>query len=218
MRKSYRQYAGIVILLISSLASHAEIQLVGQFADGLLVNWDEKSFKGHTQYSIVMDRLLAKTVLQAHSQAGATGLIRNVDIDLTKTPYLNWSWKITKTIKHNNEQIKEGDDYPARIYIVTSGGLAFWKTRALNYVWSSHHDIGQHWPSAYTGNSHMVTIQSGTQLSGQWQYEKRNIHEDFETYFGKDINQIHVVAIMTDTDNTGADLTSFYGDISFTSQ
>ncbi len=218
MKQYYTRYAGIAVLFLTSLPGYAEILPVGQFTGGLLTDWDEKSFQGHTQYSLVMDRLLETSVLQAHSQASASGLMRKLDIDLTRTPYLNWSWKITKTIKHNNEQSKEGDDYPARIYIVASGGLAFWKTRALNYVWSSHHDIGQHWPSVYTGNSHMVTIQSGTQLSGQWQYEKRNIHEDFETYFGKDIKEIHVVAIMTDTDNTGADLTSFYGDISFTSQ
>ncbi len=218
MRPGYAGYTGIAVLLVTSLSGYAETKPVGQFAAGLLDYWDEKSFQGHTRYSLVMDRNLNTTVLQAHSQAGASSLIRKLDIDLTKTPYLNWSWKITEIIENNNEQTKAGDDYPARIYIIVSAGMAFWKTRALNYVWSSHQGIGQHWPSAFTDNSHMVSIQSGAQLSGYWQHEKRNIREDFQAYFGEDIKEIHALAVMTDTDNTRVDLTSFYGDIFFTSQ
>ncbi|MCP3687677.1 MAG: DUF3047 domain-containing protein [Gammaproteobacteria bacterium] len=205
------------MLLFSNLTVYAEIQPVGQFSDSLLLNWDEKIFKGHTQYSFVIDSLLEKTVLQAHSQAGASGLIRRVDVDLTETPYLNWSWKITKTISSNNELLKTGDDYPARIYVVVSGSLPFWNALALNYVWSSNQDIGQNWPNAFSSKFHMVAIQSGSKLAGQWQFEKRNIRKDFANYFGEDVKLINIVAIMTDTDNTGDDLTSFYGDISFTS-
>ncbi len=218
MRENHRQFASIILLLFTCLSVYAEIRPVGQFSDGLVTNWDEKSFQGHTQYSLVIDRLLEKTVLQAHSQAGASGLIRKVDIDLTKTPYLNWSWRITKTIKDNSERSKDGDDYPARIYIVTSGGLTFWNTLAMNYVWSSNQDAGQHWPNAYYSTFHMVAIQSGSKLAGQWQYEKRDIRKDFKSYFGEDVKKVHIVAIMTDTDNTGNDLTSFYGDIFFTSK
>jgi hypothetical protein len=218
MRQGYLSYVSAVLTFFASLPGHAEIQPVGRFSDGLLTHWEEKSFQGHTRYSLVKDSERDATVLQAHSQAGASGLVHKQNIELTKTPYLNWSWKITNTLEGNDEQTKPGDDYPARIYIVVSGGLAFWKTRALNYVWSSHQGIGQHWPNAYTGNAHMVSIQSGAQLAGQWRHEKRNVREDLQTYFGDNIQEIHAVAIMTDTDNTGADITAYYGDIYFSSE
>lgn len=218
MSKGYTPYVSAALAFFTSLPGYAETQQLGQFSDGQLTHWDEKSFDGHTQYRLVKDSELDAIVLQAHSDASASGLIYKQDIDLTKTPYLNWSWKITDTLKGNDEQTKLGDDYPARIYIVVSGGLAFWKTLSLTYVWSSHQAIGRHWPNAYTSNAHMVSIQSGPQLVGQWQHEKRNIRQDLKTYFGDDLKEVHAVAIMTDTDNTGTDITAYYGNIYFSSE
>ncbi len=68
----------------------------------------------------------------------ASGLFKKIHIDLNKTPYFNWSWKIDRSLKGLNERSKEGDDYAARICVVKKHALFFWKTRALNYVWSSN--------------------------------------------------------------------------------
>jgi len=117
-----------------------------------------------------------------------------------------------------DERTTAGDDYPARVYVVVSGGAAFWKTRSLVYVWSSHQPVGATWNNAFTSNARVMALRSGTRDAGQWVSEKRDIRADFRQLFGEDIAQIDAVALMTDTDNSGQSATAWYGDIYFTAR
>ncbi len=208
----------IVLLLLNPLAGLAVERVdVGNFSSGILDGWEEKVFKGKTHYQLVSENL--KKVLRADSQAGASGLVREIKIDLNKTPILNWSWRVDNQLKNLNERLKSGDDYAARIYIVVSGGFAFWKTRSLNYVWASKIPVGSHWPNAFAkDNVIMIAQQSGPAGVGQWHHQQRNIQADLKRYFGEEIDSIDAVAIMTDTDNSGQKATAWYGDIFFTSK
>lgn len=194
---------------------HADEVMIGHFSHGDLNNWKEKSFVGHTQYQIVTTP--EGKALQAKSQRAASGLFKEITIDLNKTPWLNWSWRIDNTFSGNNERSKEGDDYPARVYVVVSGGLRFWKTRAINYVWSSHQPVDTQWDNAYTNNAKMVAVRSGSGQAGRWLTQKRNVREDLRKIFGEDLGEIHAIAVMTDSDNTGKSATALYGDIFFSS-
>jgi hypothetical protein len=190
--------------------------VVGAFSQGVLDGWQEKSFAGKTQYAIV-DTPGGKA-LRADSKAAASGLFKEITIDLERTPYLHWSWRVGSTFKGNDERSKSGDDYPARIYVVVSGGLLFWRTRAVNYVWSSHQAVGEVWPNAFTGSARMVAVRSGEGDAGRWVHERRNVREDLKRLFGEDISHIHAVAVMTDSDNTGQAATAEYGDIYFSAE
>lgn len=204
----------IPLLLSLSGATLAASITVGNFADGNLSGWEEESFVGHTDYQLVTDD--NRTVLRAQTDASASGLFREIDVDLNQTPTLNWSWKVSNTYEGNDERRKSGDDYPARVYVVVSGGLLFWRTRAINYVWSSHQPVGTVWDNAYTGNAKMIAVQSGTEKTGQWVTEKRNVRADFKRLFGEEIGEINAVAIMSDSDNAKQSATAWYGDIYFT--
>jgi hypothetical protein len=122
---------------------------------------------------------------------------------------------VENTLGEIDETQRSGDDYPARVYVVFSGGLLFWKTRALNYVWSSTQRPGTVWSNAYTGNSIMLAVEGGTEKTGQWQQETRNIREDFKQQFGYDVRYVDAVAIMTDTDDSASEATAYYSDIHF---
>ncbi len=190
---------------------------VGGFSSGNLDGWEEKIFKGKTHYQLEDDN--QAKVLHAESNSGASGMVREITVDLNKTPILNWSWRVSNHLKNLDERSKSGDDYPARIYIVVSGGFAFWKTRSLNYVWASKMPVGSHWPNAYAkDNVIMIALQSGKTGVGEWHHQQRNIRADFKRYFGKDIDSIDAVAIMTDTDNSGQQAVAWYGDVFFTAE
>ena len=189
---------------------------IGRFSSSDLSGWQEKSFVENTRYRISQDA--DKTVLKAQTSSTASGMFHKIDVDLNKTPYLNWSWKIDNIYQGNDERSKEGDDYPARIYVVVSGGLFFWKTRAINYVWSSNQPIGTNWENAYTGNAQMLAVRSGADETDQWQTQKQNIREDLKQLFGEDINEINAIAIMSDSDNTQQNATAYYGDIFFSTE
>lgn len=207
----------IVALAAASFVLAAATVPVGEFSQGKLDGWESKAFKGKTDYALV--DLNGRTALRAQSHAAASGLLREIRVDLNQTPYLNWSWCAQNTLDKLDEQTKSGDDYPARIYVVVSGGLAFWRTRSLNYVWASTTPRGRTWPNAYAGDHViMLALRSGTAEVGQWRQEKRDVRADLQSYFGESISHIDAVALMTDTDNSGRSAVAYYGDIYFSAQ
>lgn len=206
----------VTLALLSSTALAGETQrVIADFTRDGLDGWKEQQFKDKalTQY-----QLLAAgpgQVLKATSHHAASGWVRELPIDLAATPWLTWSWKVENVLPGVDEHAKPGDDYPARLYVVFSGGVFFWKTRALNYVWSSNQPVGSEWPSAYTGNSRMVAMDSGSARLGQWVQHKVNVREDFKRVFGEELTQADAIAIMTDTDDSGQQAVAYYGNIAF---
>lgn len=186
---------------------------IARFAQGDLSGWKTRVFAGETRYSL--ERTGGKTALRADSSAAASGLYREIEVNLGKTPILNWSWKVDHVLVGVDERARAGDDYPARIYVVFSGGLNFWRTRAINYVWSNRQPADSSWPNAFTGNSRMIAVESGTSRAGGWVNERRDVRADYRRQFGEEPGSIDAVAIMTDTDNTGTAVTAWYGDIWF---
>jgi hypothetical protein len=189
---------------------------VASFSEEGLDEWKEKRFAGRTDYHLVSQS--ARSVLRAESRAAASGLFREIQVDLSTTPVLHWSWRVDNLLKGIDERSREGDDYPARVYVVFSGGLFFWRTRAINYVWSSNQPADSQWPNAFTANARMIAVESGDEKVGQWVNEQRNVAEDFRRQFGKEPGTVDAVAIMTDTDNSGLQATAWYGDIWFSAE
>ena len=105
---------------------------IARFSHGDLGGWRTKTFAGVTRYALVNKN--GRTVLHADSSAAASGLYREVSIELGQTPILNWTWQVDGVLKGADERTRAGDDYAARVYVIFSGGVMFWRTRALNYV------------------------------------------------------------------------------------
>jgi hypothetical protein len=208
---------GATLLAASTLATAADEELmIGRFSAGDLNDWQTKSFKGETRYTF--DEKSGRRALFADSRGAASGLYREIRVDLNRTPWLNWSWWVDQVLSGVDERDKSGDDYPARVYVVVSGGAAFWKTRSLVYVWSSNQPVGATWNNAFTSNARVMALRSGTKDAGRWVSEKRDIRADFRQLFGEDIDHIDAVALMTDTDNSGQRASAWYGDIDFTAR
>lgn len=188
--------------------------IIGEFSKANLTGWQEKEFNGNTDYKIVND-VNGMNVLMAESHNSASGLFKKQRIDLQKTPYLNWSWKTDKLYSGLNERVKSGDDFVARIYIVIDGGMFVWKTKALNYVWSSSATVNTYWPNPYIDNATMLTVESGEEHLGEWLTYKRHVGDDLKTTLGKNIRYIDAIAVMTDSDSSGQKSLTYYGDIYF---
>jgi hypothetical protein len=211
----------VAILVLSMAASKIALAegpvKLGDFSSGSLLGWETQAFKGQTQYRLVEDD--GVKVLKAESAAGASGLFRKQKIDLTRTPFLSWRWRVENGLGKLNEQSKAGDDYPARVYVVIDGGLAFWRKKALNYVWASNSPKGKVWPNAFAGRQvMMIALRSSGDQASVWYQEKRNVRRDLREQFGEDIRSVDGVAIMTDTDNAGGRAAAYYGDIFFSAE
>ena len=221
--RTFNKLSVFYMLILFSVAIRAEVAgeklMIGSFSSGSLDNWEAKEFKGQTSYKLV--DLAGTRVLKAESTGSASGLFNEQRIDLHKTPVMNWRWHIENRLGNDiNEQVKSGDDYAARVYVIASGGAAFWQTKAINYVWSSTSPVGNVWPNPYAyaganGKMMMIALRSSTDQAGTWYSEKRNILTDLKHQFGEEIRYIDAVAIMTDTDDSHGKATAYYGDIYF---
>jgi len=61
----------------------------------------------------------------------------------------------------------------------------------------------------------MLVVASGASGLGQWQSVRRNLAEDYRRAYGAEPGRVLGVAVMTDTDNTGAKAVGQYSDIRF---
>lgn len=182
-----------------------------------IMAWTTRAFVGATQYSLV--EIDGSEAVQASCYHSASGKYLYKKIDLTKTPVMEWSWRIDHTFSHNDETARAGDDYPVRIYVIANGGLRPWRTRALNYVWSSAEAGPTDWPNAYTGQTHMIAVRSGPpETTGLWVTERRNVREDFKRHHGIDLTVIDAIAIMTDCDDIGTVAKGWYRDVRFVTE
>jgi hypothetical protein len=213
-RAHFASAAACLIGLLAAAMVSADV-VVGAFSNNTLDGWEERSFKGHTRYTLVERD--SRTVLHASCSGTASVLFREHQVDLTRTPVLQWTWRVDRVFEGLDERTRAGDDYPARVYVVVGGGLLAWRTIAVNYVWASREPPEAAWPNAFTSNAKMLAIRSGDADSGRWHKESRNVREDFRRLHGRDVEVIDGVAVMTDCDNTGGQAEAWYGDIEFVS-
>ena len=196
---------------------------ISDFATQGLTNWTNKKFSGTTIYSVInMDNI---ATLKAISLSSASGVAKEQRVDLKKTPYINWSWRVDNRLLGLTETSKKGDDYAARLYVVKNGGWLIWKTLALNYVWSSNQKTGSTWNNAYAGgNAKMLAVRGKNSNIKVWQTEKRDVYADLIAQFGdkgsaekneKAYRYIDAIALMTDTDNSQLSATAYYRNIYF---
>jgi len=206
--------AVLTVSAIQNTAADPDKLPLGEFSGNHLDGWKQKIFNAETRYQLqTLDGVI---VLKADSRAAGSGLFREQRIDLEKTPFLNWSWRIANRLSGLNEQSKPGDDYAARVYVVIKGGLAFWQTKAINYVWAGNTAKDTVWPNAFAGDHAMMLALRGPEAPlNAWFSEKRNVRADLQKLFGEDLRMLDAVALMTDTDNSKQQVSAYYGDIWF---
>ncbi|MGQ0665849.1 MAG: DUF3047 domain-containing protein [Nitrospiraceae bacterium] len=197
--------------------------------------WKPLTFKKipkRTTYELVKDG--EHVVVKATSDASASGLTKEVKIDPKEFPIVRWQWKVENLLRNSDATRKDGDDYPARLYITfeydpdkvsfgkklkfKAGQVVFGDIPigAISYVWERKAPVGAIIDNAYTDFVKMVVVESGPRQIGIWVDESRNIYEDYKKAFGEEPPMINGVAIMSDTDNTKERVTAYYGDITFT--
>lgn len=212
------QYKNLLVALLICLSTHAMAQdiMVGHFSAADLSSWEEKEFVGRTQYSLA--QLGENTVLQASSNASASAFYRSAKIDLSKTPYLHWSWQVENIYTDTDANTKAGDDYPARIYVVVEGFWP-WNTLALNYVFANNNEpVASSWANPFTSNAHMIVVDSDPDHLHKMRSYRVDVRADFKRYFNEDVDSIDGIAIMSDSDNSKQSSKAYFGDIYFSQE
>ena len=156
--------------------------------------------------------------LKADSENAASGLGKEIKIDLNVTPFINITWKVEKDLKGIKENTKKGHDYAGRVFVIKKTGATPLSNRAVNYVFSSNNIIGENWPSPYTKKSIDNILSTTKDKLNEWVTVKANVKEDFKKFHDLDVNELNGIAIMTDTDNSKMRAVTYYQNIYFSSE
>ena len=153
--------------------------------------------------------------LKAVADNAASGLGKEIKIDLNKTPFINITWKIEKDLQGIKENTKKGHDYAARVFAIKKTGATPLSNRAINYVFSSNSDVGENRPSPYTKKSIDNVLATTKDNLNEWVTVKANVKEDFKKFHDLDVNELDGLAIMADTDNSKMKSISYFQNIYF---
>ena len=191
----------------------AEKVNVFDFTKNELKTLKVKKVKGETTWSLGSNE--NGNFIKAEAQGKGSGLGKEIEIDLLKTPFINITWKVEKDLSGIVENSKKGHDYAARVFVIKKTGSTPLSNRAINYVFSSNSEVGKNWPSPYTKKSIDYVLSSTKDNLNTWVTVKANVKNDFMKLHGIDVLDISGVAIMTDTDNSKLKAISYYQDIYF---
>ena len=156
--------------------------------------------------------------LKAVADNAASGLGKEVKIDLNKTPFINITWKIEKDLPGIKENSKKGHDFAARVFAVKKTGATPLSNRAINYVFSSNSEVGFNSPSPYTKKSIDNVLASTINNLNKWITVKANVKEDFKRFHDLNVDELDGLAIMSDTDNSKMTVVTYYQNIYFSAE
>ncbi len=209
----------LVGLLIVTVNSSADEISVFDFTETELSKLEVRKVRGadnKTIYTVGINE--NGNFLKSVAENAASGLGKEIKIDLNKTPFINITWKVEKDLSGIKEDTKKGHDFAARVFAVKKTGATPLSNRAINYVFSSNSDIGLNWPSPYTKKSVDYVLATTKNNFNEWVTVKANVKDDFKKFHNLDVNELDGLAIMSDTDNSKMKAVAYYQNIYFSAE
>ena len=208
----------IFLLFITNFGFASEVK-VFDFTETELAKLEVRKVRGaknKTVYTVGTNE--NGNFLKSIADNAASGLGKEIKINLKKTPFINITWKIEKDLPGIDENTKKGHDFAARVFVVKKTGATPLSNRAINYVFSSNNDVGLNWPSPFTKRSIDNVLASTKDNLNEWITVKANVREDFKRFHDLDVNEIDGLAIMSDTDNSKMKSIAYFQNIYFSAQ
>lgn len=213
----------LLLAMISPL--HADLAANPSFLDERFVtldDWQPMTFpniKRHSTYSI--HPCGDKTCLLMESDNSASGLLWKKTFNVYEYSFLKWRWKVSNVYRQGDSATKEGDDYPARLYVLFNYDpekasapkrfkyeLAkllhgqFPPDSSISYIWDNRETTKPFIVNAYASEARMIPVSSGSAQVDTWQEYSVNMLQDYKMAFGQDPPPLASLAIMCDSDNT----------------
>ena len=208
-----------IIFFLYSSSSFSDNLSVFEFTENEILKLEVRKVRGadnKTVYEIGSNE--NGNFLKATADNAASGLGKEIKIDLNKTPFINITWKVEKDLHDIIENSKKGHDFAARVFAVKKTGATPLSNRAINYVFSSNNEIGSNWPSPYTKKSIDNVLATTKNNLNKWVTVKANVKEDFKKFHDLDVDELDGLAIMADTDNSKKKSISYFQNIYFSAE
>ena len=207
----------ILLLLFFSTSNAADIKIF-EFTEEELTSLKVRKVRNAKEKTIyTVGKNDKGNYLRAVADNAASGLGKEIKINLNLTPILNITWKVEEGLTGIKENSKKGHDFAARVFVIKKTGATPLSNRAINYVFSSNNDVGTNFPSPYTKKSIDNVLATTKNNLNEWITVKANVKEDFKRLHNLDVVEIDGLAIMSDTDNSKRKSIAYYQNIYFSS-
>ena len=110
----------IFTIFFFQISFTSEILKVFEFSEEEFKKLEVRKIKKKTTYTLGSnDR---GNFLKAEAQGVASGLGKELKINLNKTPFINITWKVEEDLSGIEENSKKGHDYAARVFVIKKTG------------------------------------------------------------------------------------------------
>ncbi len=209
----------VLIICLSVSISFADEVKVFDFTETELSELKVRKVRGAENKTIyIVGSNENGNFLKATADNAASGLGKEIKINLDQTPFINITWKIENDLPGIKENTKKGHDFAARVFVIKKTGSTPLSNRAINYVFSSNNNIGFNSPSPYTKKSIDNVLASTKKNLNEWITVKANVKEDFKKFHNLDVSELDGLAVMSDTDNSKMRAVAYYQNIYFSAE
>ena len=220
MNRHFRKFIVVILLLVdlalslvnvrAAIDSSNRLVFAERFDRRLAGRWEQLKFGALTDYSIVREG--TNHCLKAVADKTCSALMTKVYVKPGSRLIARWQWKIDHVPSNSNDRIADRFDHSARIIIAFDTFLG--PPRTVNYIWANLDKVGATLPHPLSGRAQMIALESGNQKAGEWISEERDVTADWHELFGdKPMPAIVAVGVITDSENTGSNVTGYYRDI-----
>jgi hypothetical protein len=200
-----------------SICIGEEVIILNKYKTEALAEWDKPVLFGTGNWKVLNDS--GVQVLKLRTESSSFALEKSITVDLKRTPYLEWEWKVTVLPTGGNVASPEADDQAAQLLVVFPKAL-FERRKVITYIWDPTAPKGT--IAAGAGpiylNVKAIVVESGHSQIGKWLPEKRNVVEDFRAVFGVAPEHAVAIRIQINSQHTKSDAEVFWKTIRFTSE
>lgn len=194
------------------------------------LGWQSFALPGKRQVMFEPVEVLARPALRVKADSSVSIFRRQFEPTLSKPGRISFSWRVDALPAGADLAAADASDSPVGIVLGFEGDRSRWTPRThrlsemsrlltgealpyatLMYVWGSQEAPGTVVVNPRTDRIRKLVIDSGASQLGHWRDHVRDVQADYRQVFGEEPGPLRVVALMTDTDNTGSALTAWYG-------
>lgn len=198
-----------VAALLFSLAL-TQASFAGQvFLPGHEEGWEVKEKEGKARVYTLEDDSGKCVCLK--SEKASFSIQREIEVDVKKTPYVSWRWKVLDLPEGGDFRIGDRDDQAAQLFVAFEG------RNSISYVWDTAApagSTGEQWiPWAMTVK--ILVVESGPAKLGKWVTVTRNVREDYMELYGEEPPKAEGLRFQINSQYTGTTAESCLNRVEF---
>ncbi len=184
-------------------------------ARGIPSGWKGGQTWGTPAYDFTVVQESQTKALHLRSRGDSSTISKEVKVNLTDRPILEWQWKAVTLPRGGDARNKNTDDQAIQLYVTWKRFPKFIRSRIIGYIWDSTAPVGSTIKSQKIGLVTYIVVRSGATDLGKWLSERRNVYEDFTHIYGEAPDVLDAISIAIDSDDTRSSAETYMGTIRF---